>query len=165
MGLTDHLVLPLPPRRDMRPAPAGMVPLDVELQTGLPARVALAPGLVLVISVPTGAPRVWLDLQPATPVFDASVEIDAAANDPTEKVNALPLRFYLVQSGRLVGSAAPRLGLRQFLPDIGPPLIELALLGGTVTAGAIRGLPLTGARLHLAYQLYRSGTEPIRSGQ
>lgn len=160
MTLTDHLVLPLPERPDLRPAPEGMTVLETELQSGLPARIPLTPELTLVVSVATGAPRVWMQLPPATIVFDSTTEGRPRTGAINPGENALSLRFLLLAGTRLIGTAAPRTGMRQLLPDIGAPRIEFALLQCVMTAGAVRGLPLTGARLRMAWRRHERRTGP-----
>lgn len=163
MAITDHLVLPLPDRRDLRPAPDGMTLVATEVQNGLPARIPLTLDLVLVLTAPTGAPDVWMELDPATVVFQASDEGIAAQTGTGPLVQKqLPLRLYLMHGRQLVGTAMPRLGLRQLVPDTGSPLIEFALLDCTIKAGAVRGLPLTGSTIRFAWRRYAlSPSDPV----
>ena len=163
MAITDHLVLPLPDRRDVRPAPDGMTLLATELQNGLPARIPLTLDLVLVLTAPTGAPDVWMQLDPATPVFQATDEaVPAQVVTGPLVQKQLPVRLYLMRGRQLVGTAMPRLGLRQLVPDTGSPLIEFALLDCTIKAGAVRGLPLTGSTIRFAWRRYAlSPDDPV----
>ncbi|MFC3077454.1 hypothetical protein ACFODL_05060 [Phenylobacterium terrae] len=165
MALTDHLVLPLPERPGARPAPVGMNLLVHEFLNGLPGRLPLGGDLALVLSAPTGAMKVWLDLPPSTIVYDAGREAVSTPPDaPAARPEPVPFRLYLISGPALVGAAPLRLGRRTLLPEAGTPLLELVLLDAVITAGAVRGLPLSGSRLRLAWR--RAGTaagDPPRS--
>lgn len=154
MRLTDHLVLPLPPVPGFRPPPSGMALLEQEFVNGLPGRVPLADGLTLILSAPTGALSVWMDLPPGTVVYDAADEargVDPAAPGRSA-ADSLPLRFYLMSGSTLMAAAPLRLGKRLLLPETGAPVVELVLLAAVVTAGAVRGLPLSGASVRVAWR-------------
>lgn len=154
MRLIDHLVLPLPPVPGRRSAPSGMDIIEHELVNGLPGRIALAGDLTLVMAAPTGALKVWMDLPPNTTIYDSSDEarpVDPAAPGPSA-AEAVPLRLYLMRDATLVAAAPVRLGKRMLLPESGPPLVELVVLSAVVTAGAVRGLPLSGAKIRLAWR-------------
>jgi hypothetical protein len=153
MALTDHLVLPMPERPGARPAPAGMNLLAHEFLNGLPGRVPLTAELALVLSAPTGAMKVWLDVPPSAVVYDAAREAAPAPPDePSAGPEPVPFRLYLMSGPALVAAAPLRLGRRTTLPETGTPLLELVLLDAVITAGAVRGLPLSGSRLRLAWR-------------
>jgi hypothetical protein len=165
MPLTNHLVLPLPAVPGARPAPTGMDLVEQEFANGLPGRVPLTDDLVLVVSAPTGALRLWMDLPADTTVYDSAVEarpVDPASPGPSA-AEALPLRLYMMSGTKLLAAAPLRLGKRMLLPETGAPLLELVLLSAVVTAGAVRGLPLSGARVRLAWRrVGRSAGNPRR---
>jgi hypothetical protein len=152
--LTDRLFLPLPERPDVRPAPAGMDLLQSELLNGLPARLPLGNDLALVFAVPTGSYALWAALDPGLVVLDGAEEsapADAAA-PITIAADTLPVRLYLMQGAALIASIPLRTGHRWLLPETGSPLIELVVIESLITAGAVRGLPMSGARLRLAWR-------------
>jgi len=154
MPLTNHLVLPLTAVPGVRPMPNGMDLVEQEFANGLPGRVPLADDLVLVVSAPTGALRLWMDLAADSTVYDLAAEARPVAPDSPghSAAEALPLRLYLLSGTKLLAAAPMRLGKRMLLPETGAPLVELVLLSAVVTAGAVRGLPLSGARVRLAWR-------------
>ncbi|NMQ29752.1 hypothetical protein E4Q23_19460 [Candidatus Accumulibacter phosphatis] len=165
MTLTDHLILPLPERPDMRPAPSGMNLIDIELARGLPARITLAADLALVVAAPTGAYARWLALAPDTVVLSAADDTApyTSASHPASGAESLPVRLYLMRGPALVASVPLRSGRRWLLPEVGAPLIELVLLDAVITVGAVRGDPMSGARIRFAWRRPGSvaGNPPI----
>ena len=163
--LTDSLFLPLPERPDVRPAPAGMDLLESELLGGLPARLPLLNDLALVIAAPTGAYALWTALNPALTVLDGAEEgVPADSAAPiAAAAESLPVRLYLMKGATLVASIPLRIGRRWLLPETGAPMIELVVLDASVTAGAVRGLPISGARLRCAWRPVGgiAGTPPL----
>lgn len=163
--LTDNLVLPLPQRSDIRPAPAGMDLLESELLRGLPARIPLTGELALVLAAPTGAYALWTALDPALVVLSGAEET-APDDDHTPIATgsaSLPVRIYLMLGKALIASVPLRIGHRWVLPEVGAPLIELVVLDAAITAGAVRGLPMSGARFRCAWRIpgAAAGTPPL----
>jgi hypothetical protein len=156
-------VPPVPVARELTPGPdltppTGFTVVEEPLVDGLPQRVPLGGDLVAVLTVPTGLAHTWLDADPAEPVSRSGGEFvpGAEAGDvPTGAVDRPPVRLFVLEGDRVLGSLPLVAGRRDRVGHDGRPpgvRLDVVVLDWEVRAGTLRGPGDAGARLALAWR-------------
>lgn len=146
---------PVSVARLLVPEPAPLPGSDLRevatpLARGLPHLLPLEADLTLMLVVPSGLARTWLELEPATVV--AAGDPSGTPPDANEVQSAvLPARLLLRAGPTLLASAPLVAGAAQQLPDAAPR-IELRVLEWRLCAGTLRGVGDFGSRLRLAWR-------------
>lgn len=119
-------------------APARQVLVRAELTDGIPARLVLDASRSLVLAVPIGVARVWLDADPLAVVVDGGTTAGLPAGDRVP-IDLPRARLTLVVDGHIGDTAAvvPRVPAR--LGDARRALIEVVVDSLVLTVGALRG--------------------------
>jgi hypothetical protein len=164
---------PIPVVNLLTPAPLPVPPdgytrVTQSIQSGLPYRVDVGPGLALVLIAPTGVATAWRDADPRTVISASDDEVEAF--DPatltaasTAPVDRIPLRLLVVSNGRVVAAVPLRAGRLRLAPDGGDDnvgtLVELVVLGWELHAGTLRGAGDVGSQIDFAWRRADRGSD------
>lgn len=171
--LTRYLV-PEPPAAPAAALSPGFTLIDSVITGGLPHRLPLEAGLTLVLTLPTGLGREWLQADGHAIVSDADREqaprLDPEAPNAITELPPAGARLTLRGAdGTLLGIAPLALGVRYLLGDgaaeeagdsqAGGVRIELVVLGWSLRAGNARGPGDWGGRITLAWRRADRGSD------
>ncbi|MFO0750672.1 MAG: hypothetical protein U1F43_34135 [Myxococcota bacterium] len=149
-----------------RAAPAGFARVRHVPVGGLPSSIVLDPELRLVLVLPTGRIRPWLDGDPLAPIASSDSELAPRADTTTPAAPRAPLRLIALWQREVIGSVPLTLGVRHRLPghatsSAAAPPIELIVLGWDLRVGNARGPGELGAFVELAWRRLDRVVEPF----
>jgi len=141
--------------------PAGFAYLRSTLPGGLPAEVALADSWRLVVVVPTGHARPWLDADPRSIVASSTREhaaFDGGVNAPAPAAT----RMVVMRGSAVLGAIPMVVGVRtRMTSDVpSPSLLEVVPLSWEITAAAMVGGVNASIRIELAWRAQFTATLP-----
>jgi hypothetical protein len=138
-----------------RPVPAGFALRRERITRAIPHVFELAPGLTLVLIVPTGLAAAWRDAPPSAVVTNSDPQFGPALRG--DDVATAPVRLLLRAGVRETGIAPLVAGLRQRLPSTGRAVVELQVRGWVLHAGTLVGPGEFGSKLELAWRAFGPG--------
>jgi hypothetical protein len=152
-------VAPIPVARYLVPAVAPppserFTRVRQPLAQGLPHTIQLDADFRLVVALPNGTARLWLDTDPAEVVSRSANQTVPVANGDRQPIGAVaqaPLRLFLVRDRTTLASIPLVAGLRRTVPDT-EIRIELLVLGWDLRAGSLRGPGDFGSFVDLAWR-------------
>jgi hypothetical protein len=138
--------------------PTGFEVLRSTIDGGVPARIDLRDSWSLVLHVPTGAARTWLDADPQALVASSALESDLPSAG--DRVPA-PARLMVIRDGTPIGAIPLAIGMSTRIATTTPTssLLEVIPIAWEIRAAALIGGAAGGVRIELAW-VVRSAVGP-----
>lgn len=134
--------------------PDGFTLLDVALAGPVPNEIALGDSWSIIVVVPSGSARIWLDADPSAPVSTSDVE--RAAFNPTSPPGPIAAARLVARRGGVPLAAIPLVAgiiSRVWSPDgDSASLLELMPLAWDLPVAALVGDDSPSARLEIAWR-------------
>jgi hypothetical protein len=149
ISIEAYIVSDAPPS-----APDGFQRLDVTIAGALPSELPLGDGWSVIVVVPSGSARVWLDADPTTLVGSSDLEQTPANPASPPPPRGAP-RLVVRRGGAPLAAIPLAAGWlsRVWSPAGGAAaLLELMPLSWTIPAGALVGAPTPRAAIALAWR-------------
>lgn len=133
-------------------APAGFELLSTSVSTGVPCEIELADGWSLIVHVPTGTARTWLDADPAAIVTSSELEMQPYdATHPPAPI--APARLVVRRGGAPLAAIPLTAGMPTLVTSPGSQGgLELIPLAWDVRAGALLAGARSSIRLEMAWR-------------
>jgi hypothetical protein len=133
-------------------APPGFALLSTSVASGVPCEIDLADGWSVVVHVPTGTARAWLDADPAAIVTSSDLELQSY--DPAHPpISTAPARLVVRRGGAPLAAVPLTAGMCTFVTSPGSPgALEVIPLAWDVRAGALLVGARSSIRLELAWR-------------
>jgi hypothetical protein len=130
--------------------------LTISVDTGIPARIVLDGSRTVLMAVPLGQARRWLDDDPRTVVIDSSTA--GKPMMPPGVVRTLDQpgpRLTLLEAGSVGDTAAFTPGVPTILTMNGRAVVEIVIDSLTLTVGSLRSPGLYGSTMQLRWRALR----------
>jgi hypothetical protein len=139
--------------------PGGFESVSRVIDTGLPLTITLGGGYEVLVILPTGLARQWIEARGGDRVASSDDELqahDPAAPLPGSFARA-PLRWLVRRGGRILAAIPFSLGVVRRVCDGGSPeqgvALELVALRWQINAGSMRGAGDFGSHVEFAWRI------------